>query len=144
MQYQPREGSVVRCDFRGMIEPEMVKVRDVVVLTKHKKNSKLVTVVPLSSTAPTHPQPYHYMLQKNPRPDGDPAIEVWAKCDMVYTVTLERLEMHYTRTRRGGRQVQQVLLHPNEFAAIRQCVAIGMGLANNNGVPVWDFESGSA
>lgn len=143
MQYQPREGSVVRCDFRGMIEPEMIKKRDVVVLTKHKKNSKLVTVIPLSSTAPTPPQSYHYMLSKNPRPDGDPTIQIWAKCDMVYTVSLERLEMHYTRTRRTARQVHQILLSPDEFAAIRQCVAIGMGLADNKGVPVWDFESGS-
>ena len=80
--YQPRAGAVVRCDFRGMIEPEMVKLRDVVVLMPHKQNRQLVTVVPLSTTPPTPPQLYHHELTKDPRPDGDTMRSVWAKCDM--------------------------------------------------------------
>jgi len=129
--YQPRAGAVVRCDFRGMIEPEMVKLRDVVVLMPHKQNRQLVTVVPLSTTPPTPPQLYHHELTKDPRPDGDTMRSVWAKCDMVYTVSLERLEMHYTRTRRGGRQSVKVQLSHDDFIAIRRCVAIALHLSDN-------------
>lgn len=144
LPFQPRAGAVVRCDFRGMIEPEMLKMRDVVVLAQHKQNARLVTVIPLSASAPERPQPYHHELPKDPRPDGDSMHPIWAKCDMVYTVSLERLEMHYTRTRRGGRQSVRVQLPPADFAAIRRCVAIALHLADNEGVPTWGIESGSA
>lgn len=144
MQFQPRAGAVVRCDFRGMIAPEMLKMRDVVVLAPHKQNGKLVTIVPLSASAPKQPQPYHHQLPKDPRPDGDSMHPIWVKCDMIYTVSLERLEMHYTRTRRGGRNSVRVLLPPDDFEAIRRCVAIALNLTNNEGVPIWGIESGSA
>lgn len=143
LPFQPRAGAVVRCDFRGMIEPEMLKMRDVVVLAQHKQNARLVTVVPLSASAPGRIQPYHYELPKDPRPDGNSMHPIWAKCDMVYTVSLERLEMHYTRTRRGGRQSVRVQLPPESFAAIRRCVAIALHLADNEGAPTWGIESGS-
>ena len=134
----------MRCDFRGMIEPEMVKMRDVVVIAPHKQNSKLVTVIPLSATAPSRPQPYHHQLPKDPRPDGDAMRPIWAKCDMIYTVSLERLEMHYTRSRRGGRQSIKVQLPKDDFAAIQHCIAFALNLADNKGVPIWGFESDSA
>ena len=44
--YQPKEGSVLICDFRGYEVPEMIKIRPVVVIRKHRTNSLLVTVVP--------------------------------------------------------------------------------------------------
>jgi uncharacterized protein YifN (PemK superfamily) len=52
LRYQPQEGSVLICDFRGYEVPEMIEVRPVVVIRKHRTNSLLVTVVPLSTTAP--------------------------------------------------------------------------------------------
>lgn len=131
LKFQPRAGQVVRCDFRGMIEPEMVKLRDVVVLMPHKQNRKLVSVIPLSTTQPAPVQPYHHLLSKDPRPDGTAMRSVWAKCDMVYTVSTERLEMHYTRSRRGGRESVKVVLPPADFDAIRKCVAIALGLPHN-------------
>ena len=143
LPFQPRAGAVVRCDFRGMIKPEMLKMRDVVVLTQHKQNTRLVTVVPLSASAPERPQTYHHELSKDPRPDGDSMHPIWVKCDMVYTVSLERLEMHYTRTRRGGRESVRVQLSPTDFAVVRRCVAIALNLVDNESVPVWGIESGS-
>ena len=53
LNYQPKIKSVVMCDFAGLNPPEMVKVRPVVVLTKHRHNSQLVTIIPLSTTPPT-------------------------------------------------------------------------------------------
>lgn len=144
IKFQPRVGTVVRCDFRGMIAPEMIKMRDVVVIAKHPHNSQLVTVVPLSATQPTVPTAYHYELPTDPRPDGDSMRPIWAKCDMIYTVSLERLEMHYTRTRRGGRVPQKIVLPASDIAAIHDCVARYLNLQHNGGVPARGFESGSA
>lgn len=104
LTYQPRLWAVVLCDFAGMVVPEMVKKRDVVVIARGRHNSRLVTVIPLSTTVPDPICNYHHALGRNPRPDGDPATRVWAKCDMLYTVSLARLDLYYTRTRRGGRQ----------------------------------------
>jgi uncharacterized protein YifN (PemK superfamily) len=131
LPFQPRAGAVVRCDFHGMVEPEMVKMRDVVVVAPHPRNPKLVAVVPLSASQPLRPEPYQYELPNDPRPDGDSMRPIWAKCDMVYTVSTARLEMHHTRTRRGGRQSVRVQLAPEDFAAIRRCVAIALNLADN-------------
>jgi uncharacterized protein YifN (PemK superfamily) len=135
LQFQPRLGAIVLCDFRGMIEPEMVKRRDVVVIARHPHNSQLVTVIPLSTTAPSRPEAYHHQLTKNPRPDGDQTATVWAKCDMLYTLCLERLDTHYTRTRRGGRQSLRIQLPSDDFAAIRRCVAVALNLIDNEIVP---------
>lgn len=143
LTYQPRVGAVVLCDFHGMIEPEMIKRREVVVIAIHKRNSKLVTVVPLSATEPERPEAYHHKLTKDPRPNGDPTKTIWAKCDMVYTLCLDRMDMHYTSSRRGGRQSVRVQLPPDDLAAIRRCVAVALNLADNEGVPARGFESGS-
>ena len=128
---QPSVGEVVRCDFRGMVEPEMVKVRDVVVIAKHPHNPRLVTVVPLSATQPRKQESYHHELPQDPRPDGDALRPIWAKCDMLYTVSTERLSRHHTRTRRGGRQWVKVALSADDVAAIHRGVASALGLTDN-------------
>jgi uncharacterized protein YifN (PemK superfamily) len=126
--YQPRLGSVVQCDFAGMVVPEMVKKRDVVVIARNKHNNHLVTVVPLSTTAPARVEDYHHKLERNLRVDGDPNAEVWVKCDMLYTVSLERLSLYYTRSRRGGRQTVQMYVSTADFHAIQAAVAAALGL----------------
>ncbi|MGN7442685.1 type II toxin-antitoxin system PemK/MazF family toxin, partial [Pseudomonas lactis] len=50
--YQPKEGSVLICDFRGYEVPEIIKIRPVIVIRKHRTNKLLVTVVPLSTINP--------------------------------------------------------------------------------------------
>jgi uncharacterized protein YifN (PemK superfamily) len=47
--FQPKPRSVLYCDFTGFRVPEMTKRRPVVVLRPHKRNRKLVYVVPLST-----------------------------------------------------------------------------------------------
>ncbi|MDI9334058.1 MAG: type II toxin-antitoxin system PemK/MazF family toxin [Cytophagales bacterium] len=142
--FPPRIASIVQCDFTGMIEPEMVKKRDVVVIARNRHNSRLVTVVPLSTTAPSKQEDYHYLLPKNPRPDGDTHKEVWAKCDMVYTLSIARLDLYYTRTRRGGRQSVNMQVTPTDFSAIQKAVLNALNLSDNEPVPARDLESASA
>ena len=71
------------CDFRGYEVPEMIKIRPVVVIRKHRTNNLLVTVVPLSTTAPNHMLEHHLELP-NQLQGASPTC--WAKCDMVATV----------------------------------------------------------
>lgn len=79
------------CNFSGFVAPEMIKTRPVVVISpNHMQRPGLVAVVPLSTTAPVPEQNYHYRLTGNPVP-GSNAV-AWAKCDMVVSVRLDRLD----------------------------------------------------
>ncbi len=123
--YQPRPGAVVMCDFAGYVVPEMVKVRPVVVLARNRKNRQLVTVVPLSTTAPTVLEDHHHPLASNPLP-GKAGVICWAKCDMVATVSLARLD-RYSIGR--GRYVVPTMA-PADFEAIRRAVAKALDLTH--------------
>jgi uncharacterized protein YifN (PemK superfamily) len=111
-----------------MISPEMVKMRDVVIISRHPHNPRLVTIVPLSASQPRCVEGYHYELAIDPRPNGDSMHPIWVKCDMIYTVSLDRLDMHYLSTRRGGRQVVPVKLSSEDMGAVMRCVAFSLGL----------------
>jgi uncharacterized protein YifN (PemK superfamily) len=125
LQYQPKEGSVLICDFRGYEVPEMVKVRPVVVIRKHRTNRLLVTVVPLSTTAPKSFLDHHLELE-NHLQGGSPVC--WAKCDMVATVSLPRLDRIKRRDRQGKRVYEISQLSVEEFAAIKAAVRSALGL----------------
>jgi uncharacterized protein YifN (PemK superfamily) len=125
LQYQPKEGSVLICDFRGYEVPEMVKVRPVVVIRKHRTNRLLVTVVPLSTTAPESFLDHHLELE-NHLQGGSPVC--WAKCDMVATVSLPRLDRIKRRDRQGKRVYEISQLSVEEFAAIKAAVRSALGL----------------
>ncbi|MGN6234317.1 MAG: type II toxin-antitoxin system PemK/MazF family toxin [Trinickia sp.] len=128
--YQPRLRAVVTCDYTGFVAPEMVKIRSVVVLSKSKTNDRLITVVPLSTTPPARVLPCHHKLDRNPHPDESPALEVWAKCDMVYTVSLSRVNYYKTKPRRGGRATYHSTLtvSPGDFLAIQRGARYALGL----------------
>ena len=127
LQFQPKPRAIVVCDFSGFIEPEIIKRRPVVVLAVHKRNSKLVTVVPLSTTAPNPIEAHHYRLKQNPIP-GEQA-ESWVKCDMLAVVSIERLDL--VRTARGPDGKRRYLtpqIGQDQFDAIRRGVASALGL----------------
>src|SRR3990167_7961414 len=122
--YQPKEGSVLICDFRGYEVPEMIKVRPVVVIRKHKTNSLLVTVVPLSTTAPDRILDHHLELQSHLQ-GASPVC--WAKCDMVATVSPSRLDRIKSRDRHGKRVYVISHLETDEFYAIKVAVRSALG-----------------
>ncbi|MFJ2366613.1 type II toxin-antitoxin system PemK/MazF family toxin [Pseudomonas sp. NPDC087697] len=125
LQYQPREGSVLICDFRGYEVPEMVKVRPVVVVRKHRSNRLLVTVVPLSTTAPDSVLQHHLQLESHLQ-GGSPTC--WAKCDMLATVSLLRLDRIKRKDRQGKRVYEISQLSDEEFRAIKTAVRSALGL----------------
>ncbi|MCT8764470.1 type II toxin-antitoxin system PemK/MazF family toxin [Glaesserella parasuis] len=124
LKYQPKEKAVVMCDFSGFIAPEMVKTRPVVVISKHKKNSELVTIVPLSTTKLEPLEPYHYPMPNNPLPDKS-NIQCWAKCDMVYTVSLSRLDRYKLKKR----EYVVPVIDDEDFANIKKAVAKALKLS---------------
>jgi uncharacterized protein YifN (PemK superfamily) len=139
LKFQPRLRAVVTCDYTGFVEPEMVKVRSVVVFAKSRTSNRLLTVVPLSTTPPEKPLPCHHKLSCNPHPDENPKLDVWAKCDMVYTVSLARINFYRTRSRRGGRAIYHSTLSiaPHDYFAIQRSVRYALGLED---VPVVQTE----
>lgn len=98
--YQPKEGSVLICDFRGYEVPEIIKIRPVIVIRRHRTNKLLVTVVPLSTTAPQTVLAHHLQLESHLQ-GANPVC--WAKCDIVATVSLGRLDRIKSKDRHGKR-----------------------------------------
>jgi uncharacterized protein YifN (PemK superfamily) len=129
LSFQPKPRTVVYCDFAGYIEPEMVKRRPVVVLSAHKRNSRLVAVVPLSTTRPNPVETHHCRLRRNPLPNAK-VTEVWAKCDMVAVVSVQRLDLIPTGRRypNGRREYVAPKVDIDQFDAIRKGVTFGLGL----------------
>jgi uncharacterized protein YifN (PemK superfamily) len=91
INFHPKPGMVLMCDFSGNVPPEINKTRPVVVVTPaHVKRRELSTVVPLSTKQPYRVQPYHHRLICQPWPGAAP--ESWAKCDLVQSVSYARLD----------------------------------------------------
>lgn len=125
LKYQPKEATVLMCDFSGFQVPEMIKVRPVVVLHKHSQNRQLVTIVPLSTTAPDHMAGHHVVL---PSYLPGSALTCWAKCDMIYTVATFRLDRCLVKSRQGsGREYMTFTMRPEHFAAVRAAVGFTLG-----------------
>ena len=119
----PKPGYVLMCDFTGYVAPEIIKVRPVVIVSPaHLTRPGLVSIVPLSTTPPNPVEPYHYRLNGNPIP-GSSEVEVWAKCDMLATVRLERLD----RIKVGRGNYQTANISMDQVRAIRRCVILSLG-----------------
>lgn len=119
--YFPRPGDVLICDYStGFIEPEMVKHRPVVVVSGRERHGRrLCTIVPLSTTDPAKPEAWHYRMSVQ-IPSWATGI-CWAKCDMLSTVSFDRLDKPHSKTR-SGRQYHTVRISPLDLAAIRKAV----------------------
>jgi len=121
-----RTGEVLICDFdTGFIPPEIVKRRPVVVISKTSSHWRgLCTVVPLSTSPPQRPLPWHVLLADNPlyghlpeqHPFGHQTVS-WAKCDLIYTVCFERITRIHRRVN-GKRSYIGVKVPATELDAI--------------------------
>jgi uncharacterized protein YifN (PemK superfamily) len=109
----------------------MIKRRPVVVLAAHKRNAKLVAVVPLSTTRPDPVEEHHFQLLQNPLVDSAMK-EVWAKCDMVAVVSTQRLDLVRTgrRLSNGQREYVTSKIGREQFDEIRKGVALALGLTS--------------
>jgi uncharacterized protein YifN (PemK superfamily) len=134
VKFVPPAKSILICDFSwgGFKSPEMVKRRPVVALTgRLPRRDNLVTVVPLSGTASDPRNKYHCRIElENDLPHPFPANVWWAKCDMVASVCLDRLDLFRTdRDHTGRRQYLTSLRVSDEsFALIQETVRHALGL----------------
>jgi uncharacterized protein YifN (PemK superfamily) len=126
LQHHPKAGEVVMCDFgKQVVPPEIPKRRPVVVITPRLPHrDSLAMVVPLSQTAPDHPQPFHVKLTQNPNPLKDNDDPVWVKCDLITNVSLRRLDRFQIDYRKftTGRVTKEELIQ------IRQAILAAIGM----------------
>lgn len=102
LNFHPNPGTLLVCDFHGLSAPEMVKTRPVIVISPRlRRSTGLCTLVPLSTTPPKPVLPWHCKLQlEEPLSPNWNASDIWAKCDMLYTMRFERLDRFYHTTHR--------------------------------------------
>ena len=115
------------CDYAGFRVPEMVKTRPCVVVSPRlRRRARLCTVVPLSTLAPTPPEEYHHEIKlERPLPAPFDAPAMWAKCDMLATVSFDRLDLIKVAKRR---YIQPILPAP-DMEAIRAAILHALGMA---------------
>jgi len=125
LMFFPRAGQVYMCDFSGFQVPEMVKPRPVIVISPRLPfRSEIVTVVPISTTAPRHDLPFCYRLSKNYHPQEPDDLPSWAKADMLLNLGLYRLSAFKV----GRRTYDYPTLIPQDLAGVRHAVLCGLGL----------------
>ena len=101
----------------------MVKARPVVIISpRHRRRPGLCTVVPLSSSEPEPIEPYHHELSVGAYPLAKG--RMWAKCDMLATVSLDRLD----RIKTGKRQYGTFKMPSADMDAILAGVKAALGL----------------
>lgn len=129
LRFQPSPGTILNCDFAGYIVPEIVKTRQVVVIWKHKTNAKLVYIVPLSTTPPHTPELAHELSCLPIPRQGQPAdTRIWVKCDMVYTVSTDRLSMPVNRASRRNSAPININIATPDLMEVRQRIAKALRL----------------
>ncbi|WP_040296711.1 type II toxin-antitoxin system PemK/MazF family toxin [Alcanivorax hongdengensis] len=130
IKFHPRKGTVLCCDFsKGFEPPEMVKVRPVIVITPQLPGRPgLCTVVPISSVEPVPMQPYHHKMDPGSLTPKMQATECWAKCDMLYTVGLNRLDRIRERKPDGKRIYMTTTATADDMTAIEVAILNGLGL----------------
>lgn len=114
-----KTGHVLICDFeRGFVPPEMVKIRPVVVISRSSTHDNgLCTIVPLSTTPPPNVKPWHIQLKQDPTPHLNSGKQVWAKCDMLYTVSHGRLNKPHSKVA-GKREYLTLKVSADDLNAI--------------------------
>ncbi len=124
IQFHPKKGAVLMCDFRGHEIPEIVKKRPVVVITPRLPyRNDLATVVPLSTTPPEHHVDYVVKLDGYYGNDPEKP-QQYAKCDLVCSVSFKRLD----RIKIGYRKYVTPELSIQDLNAVLQGVKRALNL----------------
>ncbi len=131
IKFHPVRGAVLMCDFdTGFRPPEMVKCRPVVILSH--RHREVCTLVPLSGTEPKPIEACHHEMSPESLPTKFRSEKMWAKCDMVTTVALDRLDrVHEGRNAATGqRSYFTGCVVDSDLNAIRRCVLHVLGLSH--------------
>ena len=131
LQFHPKCGTILICDFSGFQQPEMVKRRPVIAISPIIDNRPgLCTVVALSTTEPSLIKPYHYKMFIDPvlpRPYDSPF--QWVKGDMIYSLSFQRLTLPFTKKDGKGKRVyEKRVISKEDLKIVQNCVLHGLGL----------------
>ena len=126
IKYSPTKGAIRICDFRNTIYPEIRKKRPVVVISSVAPN--LCIVVPCSTTPPNEQKPWHYLLEmKPPLPEPYAAPVVWVKCDLIMTVSFDRMSIPVIGKDEKGKRIYDNRTIPRkDFDEIANCIISAM------------------
>jgi uncharacterized protein YifN (PemK superfamily) len=135
LKFPVAPGTLLLCDYSlgGFREPERVKRRPAVVISPRLPHRDgLCTVVPLSSSPATRDVDYVIRLEISPPlPEPFGYAVVWAKCDMIATISFERLDLFWTaRDQLGKRRYVQPKLPETDLARVRRGVLFALGIKN--------------
>jgi uncharacterized protein YifN (PemK superfamily) len=131
LQYHPTIGSILVCDFnKGFVAPEMVKRRPVIVISPQiAARHRLCTIIPISTEPPKLVMPYHVDLGDLSLPSPYENKTNWAKCDMIYSVSFDRLELFRIRKEMGGkREYKEFCISSEDLKRIRAGFLSSVGL----------------
>lgn len=130
LPYHPQPGEVVWCDYRNLIAPEMEKKRlAIVVSPRFRSRGPLCAVVPISTTKPDNLMFYHHRLEADPMPDSPEGTIAWAKCDMIMTVSFERLSGWHEFVD-SKRVYRKLMISNNDLKSVRKAILCGLGMSN--------------
>lgn len=132
IKYDLKPRTVLLCDYSkgGFREPEMVKRRPVIVISPRLRHRNgLMTVVPLSTTAPEKIGPHHCQVNLPQPMPGFPATQCWVKADMIATVSFDRLDLFRTdRDPSGKRKYLTPRISEADFALVLASIRAALGL----------------
>ena len=132
----PEIGTIVICDFKGFVPPEMVKRRPALVVSPRlRRRGKLCTIVPLSTSVPPDVAAYHFKLHVDPPlpPPYDSSFH-WVKADMLYTVSFDRLDLPFNGKDPSGKRIYDVrVIDKADLIKIQECILHGLGLSGLTG-----------
>lgn len=125
-------GTVLLCDYSrgGFQPPEMVKRRPAIVISPRLPyRDGLCSVIPLSQDEPARELDYVTLIEfREPLPHPFPYKAFWAKCDMIATVSFDRLDLFHTVRDHGKRKYLHPKVTAEDVARVRACVLKAIGL----------------
>lgn len=129
--HHPNIGDILVCEFPACLhEPEMIKRRPVVVISRQLPGRpRLCTVVPLSTTPPNPVQRYHAEVATPgvPKPFDSPM--KWVKGDLVYTLCIDRMSRFKVINKTTGeRSYVTCRLSMDDLKIVKECVRNGLSL----------------
>ena len=130
LQYHPKIGTVVICDYQtGFHPPEMQKRRPVVIISPRlRQRNDLCTVVPLSTTPPNPSCDFHCVLSGLGLPSPYDAQDHWVKADMLATVGFQRLQLPFVGRGSGTRKYVTKIISDEQLAMVKCCVLHALGM----------------
>ena len=111
----------------------MVKTRPAIVISPRlPRRDNLCAIVPLSGTHDGRDYPYIVRIELDPPlPAPYDHNVMWAKCDMLATVSLERLDLFRTgRDHTGKRKYLDLKIAQQDFDRVRNGILCGLGFVN--------------